>query len=310
MSRSSPAPVTIIIDTREQEPYSFDSRLVTAVRARRCQPGITRSTGMESVVAVERKTLDDFVSTVIHSRARFRRSCGSSPAIARRASWSRRASSTFCSGATGVSAHPNAVLGNALSIILDYRIPVFFCSNRQAACQFVQAYSARRAREVEYMTKAAAASRASAASWRRSSTRARRSAPGAFAQPTVSLVTFAGKVFVRENDAVRLEGHWTNHPKYGRQFAADFMGYRPGDGPGWAGELPGQSPGRERDRPGQSPADRRSFRRALRRGDPQPARGGGGSREGAGGDRPRSAAHLDRQQRLQRRDDLPVALSG
>jgi exodeoxyribonuclease V alpha subunit len=37
-------------------------------------------------------------------------------------------------------------------------------------------------------------------------------------------VKFAGKVFARENDAVRLEGHWTNHPKYGRQFEADFMG--------------------------------------------------------------------------------------
>jgi hypothetical protein len=37
-------------------------------------------------------------------------------------------------------AHPNAVLGNALSVILDYRVPVFFCGNRPAACQFVQAY--------------------------------------------------------------------------------------------------------------------------------------------------------------------------
>lgn len=37
-------------------------------------------------------------------------------------------------------AHPNAVLGNALSIILDFGVPVFFCGNRQAACQFVQAY--------------------------------------------------------------------------------------------------------------------------------------------------------------------------
>jgi len=39
------------------------------------------------------------------------------------------------------------------------------------------------------------------------------------------LVTFAGKVFARENDSVRLEGQWTNHPKYGRQFAADCMGF-------------------------------------------------------------------------------------
>jgi exodeoxyribonuclease V alpha subunit len=40
-----------------------------------------------------------------------------------------------------------------------------------------------------------------------------------------NLITFAGKVFARENDAVRLEGQWTNHPKYGRQFAADCMGF-------------------------------------------------------------------------------------
>jgi len=40
-----------------------------------------------------------------------------------------------------------------------------------------------------------------------------------------NLITFAGKVFARKNDAIRLEGQWTNHPKYGRQFAADCMGF-------------------------------------------------------------------------------------
>ncbi|MBZ5618931.1 MAG: AAA family ATPase [Acidobacteriia bacterium] len=40
-----------------------------------------------------------------------------------------------------------------------------------------------------------------------------------------AVVKFAGKVFIRENDAVRLEGHWVDHPKYGRQFEAEFMGH-------------------------------------------------------------------------------------
>jgi exodeoxyribonuclease V alpha subunit len=40
-----------------------------------------------------------------------------------------------------------------------------------------------------------------------------------------AVVKFAGKVFVRENDPVRLEGQWVNHPKYGRQFEAEFMGH-------------------------------------------------------------------------------------
>jgi len=40
-----------------------------------------------------------------------------------------------------------------------------------------------------------------------------------------AVVKFAGKVFVKENDPVRLEGHWVEHPKYGRQFEAEFMGH-------------------------------------------------------------------------------------
>jgi exodeoxyribonuclease V alpha subunit len=38
-------------------------------------------------------------------------------------------------------------------------------------------------------------------------------------------VKFAGKVSVKENAPVRLEGQWTHHPKYGRQFEAEFMGH-------------------------------------------------------------------------------------
>jgi exodeoxyribonuclease V alpha subunit len=40
-----------------------------------------------------------------------------------------------------------------------------------------------------------------------------------------SLVKFAGKVFARPNDPVRLEGHWIDHSKYGRQFEAQSLGH-------------------------------------------------------------------------------------
>jgi exodeoxyribonuclease V alpha subunit len=40
-----------------------------------------------------------------------------------------------------------------------------------------------------------------------------------------ALVNFAGKVFVKPSDPVRLEGHWKHHPKYGRQFAVEALGY-------------------------------------------------------------------------------------
>jgi exodeoxyribonuclease V alpha subunit len=36
-------------------------------------------------------------------------------------------------------------------------------------------------------------------------------------------VRFAGKVFVRANDPVSFRGHWEDHPKYGWQFAVDWL---------------------------------------------------------------------------------------
>jgi DNA excision repair protein ERCC-4 len=130
---------TIIIDTREQEGYSFDPRLAATVR-RALPAGDYSVAGLEGAVAVERKSLDDFVSTVIHSRERFRNKL-------RKLAGYRAACVVVEAGMLDMllrryrgDAHPNAVLGSALSIILDFRVPIFFCSNRQAACQFVQAY--------------------------------------------------------------------------------------------------------------------------------------------------------------------------
>lgn len=48
---------------------------------------------------------------------------------------------------------------------------------------------------------------------------------GKLRTPDGDLATFAGKIFVREGESVRLEGHWAKHPKYGRQFAAESLGY-------------------------------------------------------------------------------------
>ena len=159
--------------------------------------------GLEGVVAVERKTLDDFVSTVIHSRARFReelRKLAGLPGGVR----GGRGGHPRCPACTVTAATRTRTrcLGSALSIILDYRIPVFFCSSRQAACQFVQAYLLGRTCEVECMTKAAAAEaqRPSAASWKRSSTPGPTFSAGRLRTPDGALVNFAGKVFARPSD--------------------------------------------------------------------------------------------------------------
>jgi exodeoxyribonuclease V alpha subunit len=48
---------------------------------------------------------------------------------------------------------------------------------------------------------------------------------GRLVTPDGGEVKFAGKVQIRVHDAVRLEGRWVVHPKYGRQFEADLLGH-------------------------------------------------------------------------------------
>ncbi len=134
--------ITVVVDTREQEPYPFDSEGVTATR-RSLPAGDYSLDGWEDRVAVERKTLEDLVSTIIRSRKRFRaelkRLAGYSFAcIVVEANLGDILARRYRSGA-----HPNAVVGSVLSVVVDFRVPVFFCSDRQGAQMFVEGYLRR-----------------------------------------------------------------------------------------------------------------------------------------------------------------------
>jgi len=139
LCRSDAARPTIVIDSREKEPYSFDPPLIGAVR-RALEAGDYSLDGLEDQVAVERKTLDDFVSTVIHRRRRFRQELG-------KLSRYRAACVVVEAGLLDVlgkryrgEARPEAIVGTTLSILLDYGVPVLFCGNRQAACHFTRGF--------------------------------------------------------------------------------------------------------------------------------------------------------------------------
>jgi ERCC4-type nuclease len=139
LCRSDAARATIVIDSREQEPYSFDSRLTSAER-RALQAGDYSVGGLEDQVAVERKTLDDFVSTLIHRRRRFREEL-------RKLSQYRAACVVVEAELLDVlgkryrgETRTAAVVGSTLSILLDFGVPVVFCGNRQAARHFTQGY--------------------------------------------------------------------------------------------------------------------------------------------------------------------------
>ena len=48
---------------------------------------------------------------------------------------------------------------------------------------------------------------------------------GRLRTPDGALVNFAGKIFAKPSDPVRFEGQWMTHPKYGRQFSVESLGY-------------------------------------------------------------------------------------
>ncbi len=137
----------IVIDTREQEAYSFSEERAAVVR-RVLPAGDYSLAGFEDRIAVERKSLEDFVGTVIRGRERFRRELKRLQDYEAACIVVEADLASLLAGRYRAGVHPNAVVGAAMSIIVDYGIPVFFCSDRPTACVFTEAYLLRYHRKV------------------------------------------------------------------------------------------------------------------------------------------------------------------
>jgi len=147
-SPSSQAGIVIVVDTREQEPYAFDPAHVAVVR-RALPAGDYSLDGYEASVAAERKSLEDYVASVVSARARFARELRALAeydlaCVVVEATLDDVLAHRYRSGA-----HPSAVLGATLSIIVDHGVPVFFCGDRQLACRFVEGLLCRYHRKVQ-----------------------------------------------------------------------------------------------------------------------------------------------------------------
>ncbi|WP_437648320.1 ERCC4 domain-containing protein [Sorangium sp. So ce362] len=123
--------MTIIVDTREQRPWTFGD----AYRLERVAlpAGDYSIAGFESVVAIERKSLDDFVHSVTWERGRFLRECE------RLRSYELK-TILVEAGVPDVWAHryrskttPQAVIASALAIQQDYDITTTWAGSRDSA---------------------------------------------------------------------------------------------------------------------------------------------------------------------------------
>ncbi|HOC93368.1 MAG TPA: ERCC4 domain-containing protein [bacterium] len=125
----------IVVDTREKDEYTFGD---ISTIPQKLDAGDYSVAGLEDRVAIERKSIDDFVGTVIYQKERFHNElCALArmdfAAIVVEASLTDILEHRYKSGVRPVS-----VIGAAVAVIVEYRVPIIFAGNRQLACHVTQ----------------------------------------------------------------------------------------------------------------------------------------------------------------------------
>lgn len=127
---------TIVIDTREQRPYTFDG-LSTVRRA--LPSGDYSLDGLEHSIAIERKSLDDWVHTILRARRRFRAELKRLQRMDFAAIVIEGSVADILAGRYKSDAHPRSILGMTASIMQHYRpVQVVFAGDRPHAAHVVR----------------------------------------------------------------------------------------------------------------------------------------------------------------------------
>lgn len=144
----TPSRLTIIADTREQKPFSFDADRFDTVRGK-LDTGDYTLAGFETRIAIERKSLGDLVGTVINDWLRFRKELYRLAAfdlavIVVEADLTDVLAHRYESGAA-----PLSILGRCHSCLIDHGVPVVFAGPRPSCEIYVEGLLSQYARKHE-----------------------------------------------------------------------------------------------------------------------------------------------------------------
>jgi len=134
--------ITFLIDTREQQPYEFNPETIN-VKRQALDAGDYSLDGFEDQVCIERKSLPDYVQSVIKQRERFLKEVKKLSGITHSCVVVECDLADIMGKRYRSGVHPNSVLGATLSLMIDHKIPVYFCSDRQLARTFTEMYLKR-----------------------------------------------------------------------------------------------------------------------------------------------------------------------
>ena len=135
----------IIVDTREQRPYSFSVPTRTAILI----VGDYSLEGGENLISIERKTADDLIGSITKGRDRFERELHRGKALDYFALVIEVSLSDLSNGRYRSEMNPKAAVQSLLTFSIRYDLPVFFCENRAFGERVTESLLLKFAREME-----------------------------------------------------------------------------------------------------------------------------------------------------------------
>lgn len=127
-----PEPLTIVVDSREQRPWTFGGYPVAVVRAG-LRSGDYSLAGHEGEIALERKSLDDLVQSLSHGRDRFEREVERLSAMSFAAVLVEASAQDVVERKYKSEMLPQSVLQSAFAWMVRYKVPVLWCGSRPHA---------------------------------------------------------------------------------------------------------------------------------------------------------------------------------
>ena len=152
-AKREPAPLRIVVDTREQAPFTFARFPDVEILRETLKTGDYSLAGLQDGVAVERKELGDLIACLTHERPRFERELargremiqtGGLFSVMVEATWEDVARGRYRS-----RMHPQAALQSILAFHARYGVAFILAGNRTAAEYLTHGLLAKFAREVE-----------------------------------------------------------------------------------------------------------------------------------------------------------------
>jgi len=128
MSKIESQKAVVIIDTREQLPYNFALESTRAA----LKTGDYSLAGLESVVSIERKSLDDFIGCITAGRDRFEKELCRADSLERFWVVIEASLTSIESGLYRSKVNPESVLGTLAAWSNRHKVCFMFADNRKS----------------------------------------------------------------------------------------------------------------------------------------------------------------------------------